>query len=358
MNIKLIPFEQKGYKMYWFVCDPNLIYERSTFKNIVDGDDNAQRPYNKTRVKEIEKYILWNDTISKNTSLKKKAIWLIPNAIILNIPNSYIKKDDIVFTDSDEKDIQILDWQHRLLAFTKDNIEKIWKKYEVFFITFVDLEIDLKQEIFMVVNERQQNVDKNILLRQKKLLWILLDENEVRYDFISRLWDEKDSPLFWKIIFTKEVIRYWIKLVQLDDIIKKAKIMNLPWILWSDMKIHPKSYEAIINYLKSWKEPFEKQWFQWNTITKVAWFRLLFWLFEYYSNIIKSNFDSKFSLENSKIITNYIIDNYFNENFNVDDFDDYIKSAFRERSMTENLVTKIWTNITEHFNAEKNLYFK
>lgn len=47
---------------------------------------------------------------------------------------------------------------------------KIGNPYEVFFIAFIELNIEMKQEIFMVVNERQQNVDKNILLRQKKLL--------------------------------------------------------------------------------------------------------------------------------------------------------------------------------------------
>ena len=149
------------------------------------------------------------------------------------------------------------------------------------FVALLNLSDNEKKEIFMVLNERQKTVDKNILLRHKKLLNLLLDEEETRYDVITRLNSETDSPFYGKVIMAGEKKVYGLKAVQIDGVLDSSKALEK--LIDSKGQISEKSYKIFKNYFLSWKANFPGAWFKANnTLTKMAGFRLMAYLFRSY----------------------------------------------------------------------------
>jgi DGQHR domain-containing protein len=236
MRIKAFSLYQKDKEIFLFKADPNFILNMVDIRRDVKNDNYFQRPYEISRIEEIKNYLLGKDKLYKKGQ-EIYAIGYIPNSIVINLSNKFrvLKtKNDIAITfPSNPKargfknSIEILDGQHRLLAFDDETKKSIGgKKYEMCFVAFHGLSIDEKREIFMVLNERQKSVSKNILLRHKKLLKLLLEEDETRYEILIWLNEEKDSPFHQKIIVSGEKIKYGIKLAEFDKDLAASKALD------------------------------------------------------------------------------------------------------------------------------------
>ena len=190
MKIEALQYSQKDKDIYIFSADPHYIKRLVKISDVSAGDKNFQRPFDERRVAEIKNYVLGKDKLYK----KGKDVFakgFVPNAIVLNLPGTCKVekgKDKFYINFPDEKDIrkfketiEIIDGQHRLLAFDEECKRLLGQEqYSMCFVALVNLSDSEKKEIFMVLNERQKTVDKNILLRHKKLLNLLLDErNEI-----------------------------------------------------------------------------------------------------------------------------------------------------------------------------------
>ena len=169
----------------------------------------------------------------------------------------------------------------------------------------------------MVLNERQKTVDKNILLRHKKLLNLLLDEEETRYEIISRLNSETDSPFSGRIIMSGEKIPHGLKSTQFDEVLCSSKIMDK--LIDSKNQISEKNYKKLKNYYLAWKNNYQNVWFKKNnTLTKMAGFRFISLMFPYIHDVLALQNDGKdFREEAFSSIVKQIKDEYFNDDFDI-----------------------------------------
>lgn len=334
--------------------DPHYMKQLVKISDVSTGDKNFQRPFDPKRVEEIKNYILGKDKLYK----KGKDVYakgFIPNAIVVNLPTKYrveTKNDKTYINFPDKKDIpkysetiEIIDGQHRLLAFDDDCKRQLQREqYEMCFVALINLSESEKKEIFMVLNERQKTVDKNILLRHKKLLKLLLDEEETRYDVITRLNSEADSPFYEKIIMAGEKKTYGLKAVQIDGALSTSKALDK--LINSKGQMSETSYQIFKNYFLAWKCNFPKAWFKSNnTLTKMAGFRFMSYLFPFVHEILKPNKNFKLE-EYSKIISKLKSDE-FNEEFDIKKAGNF--QHFQEQRGIIRYATQLGKELTEHY---------
>src|SRR3989339_1602283 len=354
MKIEVLKYNQKNKDIYVFLADPNYIKQLVKISDISLNDKFFQRPYDECRVNEIKNYVLGKDKLYK----KGKDIFAkgyIPNSIVLNLSSKYKvdNQDNKIFIDfPDNKNvksyfesIEVIDGQHRLLAFDDDCKNKLKEEnYKMCFVAFINLTVDEKKEIFMVLNERQKTVDKNILLRHKKLLNLLLDEEETRYDVITRLNSEADSPFYDKIIMAGEKKTYGLKAIQIDNVLDSSK--SLEKLINSKGQISEKSYKVFKNYYSSWKETFPSAWFKSNnTLTKMAGFRFISYLFPFIYEILKS--DKDFQIKAFSAIISKIKTDEFNEEFDIKKAGKF--AHFQEQRGIIKYATQLGKELREHY---------
>jgi DGQHR domain-containing protein len=354
MKIEALQYCQRDKDIYVFSMDPHYIKSLVKISDVSADDKNFQRPFDPKRVAEIKTYILGKDKLYK----KGKDVYAkgyMPNAIVVNLPNSYkIEKqgNKTYIHFPDEKDIkkyketiEIIDGQHRLLAFD-DECKTLLdaQQYKMCFVALFDLSDDEKKEIFMVLNERQKTVDKNILLRHKKLLKLLLDDEETRYDVITRLNSEVDSPFYDKLIIAGEKKVHGLKTVQIDSVLNSSKALEK--LIDSKGQIAEKSYKILKNYFLSWKDNFPTAWFKSNnTLTKMAGFRFMSYLFPFVYDILKS--DKDFTIKAFSKIISKIKSDDFNEEFDIKKAGKF--SHFQEQRGIIRYATQLGKELREHF---------
>ena len=354
MRIEALQYRQKDKDIFVFSMDPNYMKRLVKISDVSAGDKNFQRPFDPKRVEEIRTYILGRDKLYK----KGKDVYakgFIPNAIVVNLPSDYKvetigKKAYIHFPDEQDmtkyrETIEIIDGQHRLLAFD-DECKKLLdtEQYEMCFVALLNLSDSEKKEIFMVLNERQKTVDRNILLRHKKLLNLLLDEEETRYDVITRLNSEVDSPFYGKIIMAGEKKVYGLKAVQIDGVLDSSKALEK--LIDSKGQISEKSYKIFKNYFLSWKTNFPTAWFKANnTLTKMAGFRFMSYLFPFVYDILKS--DKDFQVKAFSKIISKIKSDEFNEEFDIKKAGKF--HHFQEQRGINRFATQLGKELREHF---------
>jgi DGQHR domain-containing protein len=354
MRIAALQYRQKDKNIFIFSMDPHYMKQFVKISDVSTGDKNFQRPYDPKRVEEIRSYILGKDKLYK----KGKDIYakgFIPNAIVVNLPSNYkVEKEGdktfILFPDAKDipkykETIEIIDGQHRLLAFDDECKKQLGtEQFEMCFVGLIDLSDSEKKEIFMVLNERQKTVDKNILLRHKKLLNLLLDEEETRYDVITRLNSEVDSPFYGKVIMAGEKKKYGLKAVQVDGVLDTSKALEK--LIDSKGQISEKSYKVFKNYFLAWQANFPAAWFKANnTLTKMAGFRFMACLFPFVHDILKS--DKDFTVKAfSKIIAKIKSDD-FNDEFDIKKAGKF--QHFQEQRGIIKFATQLGKELREHY---------
>jgi DGQHR domain-containing protein len=354
MKIQALRYHQRNKDIFVFSLDPHYMKRLVRISDVSKGDKNFQRPFDPKRVEEIKNYILGKDKLYK----KGKDVFakgFIPNAIVVNLPSTYKvevrgRKAYIHFPDGPDiskyaETIEIIDGQHRLLAFDHECKKLLGsEQYEMCFVALLDLSDNEKKEIFMVLNERQKTVDKNILLRHKKLLNLLLDEEETRYDVITRLNSETDSPFSGKIIMAGEKIIHGLKTVQIDSVLDSSKALEK--LIDSKSQISEKSYKIFKNYFLSWKANFPGAWFRANnTLTKMAGFRFMSYLFPFVYDILKS--DKDFQVKAFSKIISKIKSDEFNEEFDIKKAGKF--QHFQEQRGINRFATQLGKELREQF---------
>ncbi|MCJ7650180.1 MAG: DGQHR domain-containing protein [Candidatus Lokiarchaeota archaeon] len=359
MKIKALKFNQKTKDIYVFAANPHYILQMVKIKSNSGGDEYFQRPYDEKRVEEIKHYVLGKDKLFKKGK-DITATGYIPNAIVINLDSKFKLDENSgdYFISFPEKNkikgyknaIEIIDGQHRLLAFDNDVSEKLGKdSYQITFVAFFNLTMDEKREIFMVLNERQKSVSKNILLRHKKLLNLLLDEDETRYEVLSRLNADKDSPFFEKLIVGGEKIKYGIKIVEFDRDLNNSKALDD--LIKSNGQLRTDGNKLIKNYFNAWRKVFSEIWFvNNNTITKMAGIRFMCHLFPSLYDVLR-NQGNDFRIEKFVKLIKDIKSDYFDDKFNLK-IEQYSKS-FLERGETIKLAKAIGKAVKDKYILEE-----
>lgn len=297
-KVEVINARQKGITFSLLVLDPREIIKLVKFPEN-DTVQERQRPWKLNRVKEIAKYVsgVMNLDFSKIEKCKKKAKGIIPNCPVLNViekiriieegGKKYVTLPD---TDKEIKEyegcVEIIDGQHRLIAFDDDYRNTSFKDneiYEMGFCVFSNLTEEEKTEIFIVANEKAEKVDKNVLNNMMKWLGILPREEEELFKLVDKLNRESISPLIGRISIRGEKVKNGFKLLQVQRILMKSGTYDKLSGLTSEQQL-----KSISFYLSAWNNVYAGMFNNHlHTLGKISGLRYIFYIFPYISDILE-----------------------------------------------------------------------
>lgn len=288
-KIYLTPVRQKDRSFFTAVLDARsvaAIMHRSKEDEILD----SQRPWSKPKVAEIADYVNGHMKFSGEI---KSVKGLLPNAPIISIKSpleiehscdgSYFirfpenKMDFANFADA----IEVIDGQHRLLAFAEDLKNPCFTDdipYEMIFSIFPPMDREDKQELFMITNEKQTKVEPNLLRLLKKQLNLLGDDEKV-FDFVSRLNTADYSPLRDRIMIGSADIPKGYKEGQLSKILDKSgSFAKLEAFTRNDQS---KMCRGFSIYLNAWETVYDVSYQNpgKSILTKISGLRYILYLF-------------------------------------------------------------------------------
>ena len=317
--------EQKDLVFYSMVMDTRLV-AKVRRKYTAGEKQDVQRPWVEKKVKEISEYVAGKAYVEG-----KKSLGIIPNAPIINLKGNLKVQSEIVSysengksltktqyyilfpeTESEfskcENNLEIIDGQHRVIAFDSDYLDPTFKDgttYEMIFSVFDNITDNQRKELFMVTNEKQDKVESNLLRYIKKSLGLLVGDDEVIYDLLSSLNKESSSPLYGRIMFGSDKIKKGYKENQLSKIfklygVKKFYDTTLLPRAKDNTSIATQNFVIIVNnYISAWEECSNVS-FQdpaSDTITKISGIRYIFCIFNDICNKILNSKD-KLTKEN------------------------------------------------------------
>lgn len=299
--------EQKDVTFYSMVIDPRLV-AKVRRKYTAGEQQDVQRPWVEKKVQEISEYVAGKAFVEG-----KKSLGIIPNAPIINLKGNLRVKSEIVEytekgqsltktqffvmfpeTESEflkcENNLEIIDGQHRIIAFDSDYLDPTFKDgttYEMIFSVFDNITDNQRKELFMVTNEKQDKVESNLLRYIKKSLGLLVGDDEVIYDLLYSLNTESSSPLYQRIMFGSEKIKKGYKENQLSKIFRLYGVRKfyanvvLASVKGDEQAAKQRFVLIVNNYLSAWeecsnvlfKEPAS------DTITKISGIRYIFYVF-------------------------------------------------------------------------------
>ena len=324
--------KQKDLDFYSMVADPRIV-AKIRRKYIAGEKQDVQRPWIESKVREISEYVAGKTKIED-----KKSLGLIPNSPIINVKGGLkVQSEDITVTidgkssrekqyyimfpetpeevAKHENELEIIDGQHRIIAFDIDYVDPAFSSdtvYEMNFSVFSNLTDNQRKELFMVTNEKQDKVATNLLRYIKKSLGLLVGDDEVTYDLLDAINNESSSPLYQRIMFGADKVKKGYQETQMSKIFKLYGVKK-----FYDNKVvpaYPDSKDAINNfviifdnYLNAWEELSNVSFQQpaSDTITKISGLRYLMYIFpEICDKLINNN--EKLLKENfKKFLSNY-----------------------------------------------------
>ena len=172
-KIVVTKVEQKNITFYSMVVDPRLV-AKVRRKYTAGEKQDVQRPWVEKKVKEISEYVAGKAYVEG-----KKSLGIIPNAPIINLKgkfkvqsetiewiesgNKYTKTQYyVLFPETEaefekyENNLEIIDGQHRVIAFDSDYLDPTFKdgtSYEMIFSVFDNITDNQRKELFMVTGE-------------------------------------------------------------------------------------------------------------------------------------------------------------------------------------------------------------
>lgn len=238
-KIKLIKIVQHEFEFFFMVADPRVVIRASKIPEASIHQD-IQRPWDAGRVKEIASYVAKKKNLAegyKDEALSKERYskGLIPNCPILDLTKMERITEEggesfIEIKEEDKDLFNILDGQHRLIAFDDRHIDVDFANseevYQMGFIVWKAPRDDIKREMFMICNNKQEKVKSDILVSLMYDMKILTGEKETNYIIVKRLNEENMSPLKGRIKLGGNKIRNGLAATQLMDILKKSDIMS------------------------------------------------------------------------------------------------------------------------------------
>ena len=321
---------QKEITFYVMVADPRMI-AKARRKYTAGEKQDVQRPWVEKKVQDIAKYVAGNSSIEG-----KRSLGIIPNAPIINVKGKLRVQHEtvsvtidgiqttkeqsfIMFPETDseianyENSLEIIDGQHRVIAFDNDFLDPDFKTgapYEMIFSVFDNITDNQRKELFMVTNEKQDKVETNLLRYIKKSLGLLEGEDEVIYDLLDALNRESSSPLYGRIMFGSDKFAKGYKENQVSKIFKQYGVKKFYDTVISTRPEHRGDsvsvFVAVVgNYLSAWEECCNVSFRSpgSDTITKISGLRYLFYVFPDICNKLISK-GEKLTKENFKKIVN------------------------------------------------------
>lgn len=250
-KVYLQKIKQHGNECYIGKVDPRILVNMATKVEMSQVQD-AQRPLNEKRVKEIANYVEEENGILPNTltiATKDNRLLIEECQEIAGIYYTYIPATTAEFGNFLDS-IDVMDGQHRLYSFLPD-IRTISdaEEYEIGFTLYDKPSLPLRRKIFISCNEKQEKVSANLLIWFKEKL-NMLDKDEKRYfDIVSQLANE--FPLKGHVIMSAEKVKNGVKAKEIMADLKKAKILELSssGAILTDDKI----LTVLKTYLSAWQ---------------------------------------------------------------------------------------------------------
>lgn len=242
---------QHGIECYIGKIDPRELVRVATKIEMGDTQD-AQRPLNEKRVKDIAKYINDKNGILPNTltiASKDNRFIINESSNVKGLYYTNFPTEDNEFFDYKDS-IDVMDGQHRLYSFLDDirllDEEEI---FEMGFTLYIKPTLTERRSIFVSCNEKQEKVSGNLLMWFKEKLDLLNATEKNFYNLVSKL--NSNYPLKGKIIMSAEKISKGFKADQVMEALKNAHIQDLAIgdnLLTEDQKV-----KVICTYLSAWE---------------------------------------------------------------------------------------------------------
>lgn len=296
-EIKLVAVQQKHITFFTVVIDPGLLTPFMKRTQAAEVQEN-QRPWSKQKVREIAEYVMGKLTVDKQ---KYTVNGLIPNAPIINLTGKFeIFYDEnnapyILFPETEEEAkeyvgcIEVIDGQHRLLAFAEDLRDPLFSDdtpYEMIFSVFCKLTEDEKKELFMVTNEKQTKIEDDLLRLMRKAL-CLLGQDEKYFDLVQKMNTEDISPLKGRIMVGASKVKRGYKEKQLSKIFAASGAYSR--LETEHFDTMNSKCKLLSTYLKAWETVYNIS-FQTPldfTLTKISGIRYIMYLLPAFFDILK-----------------------------------------------------------------------
>ena len=240
---------QHNQECYIGKIDPRELV-RVAFHVEIGETQDAQRPLNGKRIKDIAKYVSGEKGILPNTL----TLAVENNAFPINDEGNGLYSIQFPETDDEflrfEDTIFVMDGQHRLYSFLPD-MRSISdnEKFEIGFTLYDKPTLTDKQNIFMVCNEKQEKVSGNLLMWFKNQLKMLPEEDVELYNLVSQL--NSNFPLKGRIIMGAEKVKNGLKAKEIMKDISKSKIRKLRR---KQTRITDEELvKALVEYLSGWQ---------------------------------------------------------------------------------------------------------
>ena len=242
---------QHGLTCYMGKADPRDLVRVA--KKIEMGDtQDAQRPLNEKRVKDIAKYVGIERGILPNTltlATKDTTFDVITepgsHLLYINFPES-----DAEFENFKEK-IDVMDGQHRLYSFLEDIcLLPQDVPFEIGFTLYIRPDLFARRRIFVSCNEKQEKVSGNLLMWFRAQLNMLSDEEKNFYNVVQKLSEE--YPLKGHVKMNAEKITNGVNAKEIMAAMKQAKIQDLE--INEQPLIDEQKVDLIKKYLVAWEK--------------------------------------------------------------------------------------------------------
>ena len=250
-KIFLQKITQHDSECYIGRIDPRDLVRVATKIEVAKVQD-AQRPLNAKRIKEIAAYVS-----------EEKGI--LPNTLTLATKDKFYKvhqcttPKDLYYIDFPESDeeyqqyeesIDVMDGQHRLYSFAQDQrLLNEDEKFEIGFTLFIHPTLSARRQIFISCNEKQEKVSSNLLMWLKEKLGMLKNDEAILYSIVSKL--SNDYPLKGHIIMNAEKIKNGVKAKELMGFLKQIKIRDFS--VGTEALPEESLIEIIQTYLEAWE---------------------------------------------------------------------------------------------------------
>lgn len=249
-KIYLQKIRQHEQDCYIGKIDPRVLV-RVASKVEMSATQDAQRPLNEKRVKDIAKYVGNESGILPNTLTlaTKDSCFDVKSVEGQDLYYIEFPETELEFANYHEK-IDVMDGQHRLYSFLPHIcLLHQDKPYEIGFTLYIRPNLAQRRQIFVSCNEKQEKVSGNLLMWFKAQLNMLTDDERNFYNVVQRLSEE--YPLRGHVKMNAERFLNGVNAKEVMAALKQAKIQNFEIngvLLTDDQKI-----KLINTYLIAWE---------------------------------------------------------------------------------------------------------
>lgn len=251
-KIYLQKIEQHGITCYIGKIDPRELVRVAT-KVQMSMVQDAQRPLNEKRVKDIAKYVNNPHGILPSTltlATKDNKFSIIESEESNNLYYTLFPETEAEFANYSES-IDVMDGQHRLYSFSR-LIRSIsdTEKFEIGFTLYIRPTLVERQQIFISCNEKQEKVSGNLLMWFKEKLNLLSNDEKRFFPVVSKL--NNEYPLKGHIIMSAEKIKNGVKANYIMEALKQAGVQNM--LTRGESLTDDDMVKVITRYLCAWEK--------------------------------------------------------------------------------------------------------